>query len=111
MVVRREQSARSREHKGVLTRVIYECENLEILRTELEAGSACDNLESEEFATVHFVVDGTPTFRASDRTADLIPGDCIVFAREKTYTISSTAPSRSVILSVLFKDCAKDGNT
>lgn len=103
-IVRREQSARSRQHRGVLTRVIYECDSLEILRTEMDEGSAFDSLEFGDFSAVHFVIDGTPVFRASNRSADLMPGDSIVFNDEKPYSILNGAHSRSVLLSILFKN-------
>ncbi len=103
-IVRREQSARSRQHRGVLTRVIYECDALEILRTEMDEGSAFDSLEFGDFSAVHFVIDGTPVFRASNRSADLMPGDSIVFNDEKPYSILNGAHSRSVLLSILFKN-------
>lgn len=107
-IVRREQSARSRQHRGVLTRVIYECDALEILRTEMDAGSAFDSLEFRDFSAIHFVIDGTPVFRTSNRSADLMPGDSILFNNERPYTILNDAPSRSVILSVLFKTFAME---
>lgn len=107
-IVRREQSARSRQHRGVLTQVIYECDALEVLRTEMDTGSAFDSLEFGEFSAIHFVIDGTPVFRASNRSADLMPGDSIIFSDETRYTILNGAPSRSVILSILFKTGAMD---
>jgi len=105
-IVRREQSARSRQHGGVLTQVIYERDGLEILRTEMEAGSVCDSREFGDFTSAHYVIDGTPVFRSPQEWADLMPGDSIVFSDEDTYTIANRAPARSVFLSVLFKPCA-----
>ncbi len=102
-IVRREQSARSRQHRGVLTEVIYECDVLEILRTEMETGSTCDSLEFGDSSTVHFVIGGTPAFRMPHQSADLMPGDSIIFNAERPYTILNDAPSRAVILSVLYK--------
>lgn len=102
-VVRREQSARSRQHRGVLTQVIFETEMLEIRRTELGTGTACDSREFGDFSAVHFVIDGNPEFRSANHSAELVPGDSIVFSDESTYTIANSAPSRSVILSVLFR--------
>ena len=107
-IVRREQSARSRQHRGVLTEVIYECDALEILRTEMEMGSTCDSLEFGDFSAVHFVIGGTPVFRASNGSADLMPGDSIIFNDEKPYTILNDAPSRTVILSILFRTFATE---
>jgi len=105
-IISREQSARSRQHRGILTQVICEFETLEILRTEMESGSAFDSQEFGDFAAVHTVVDGTPLFRTSNQSADLMPGDSIVFSNNDSYTISNHAPARAVILSVLFKPCA-----
>jgi len=107
-IISREQSARSRQHRGILTQVICEFETLEILRTEMESGSACDSQEFGDFAAVHVIVDGTPVFRTSNRSADLMPGDSIVFSNDGPYTISNRAPARAVILSVLFKPCATE---
>jgi hypothetical protein len=104
-IVRREQSARSRQHRGVLTEVIYECAALEVRRTEMETGSTCDSPELGDRSAVHFVIGGTPVFRTPHQSADLMPGDSIIFAGEGPYTILNRAPSRSVILSVLFKTC------
>jgi len=107
-IVRREQSARSRQHRGVLTEVIYECAALEIRRTDMETGSTCDSLEFGDFSAVHFVIGGTPVFRTPHQSADLMPGDSIIFTDERPYTILSGAPSRSVILSILFKTFATE---
>ncbi len=102
-IVRREQSARSRQHRGVLTEVIYECDALEIMRTEIETGSTCDSLEFGDFSAAHFVIGGTPVFRTAHQSADLMPGDSIIFNDERPYTIRNGAPSRAVILSILYK--------
>jgi len=102
-IVRREQSARSRQHRGVLAQVIYECDALEVLRTEMDAGSIFDSLEFDDFSAVHFIIDGTPVFRTAKRCADLMPGDSIVFGDDSPYTILNGAPARAVILSILFK--------
>jgi len=107
-IVRREQSARSRQHRGVLTEVIYECASLEIRRTEMETGSTCDSLDLGEFSAVHFVIGGTPVFRTPHQSADLMPGDSIIFTDGKPYTILSGAQLRSVILSILFKTLATE---
>lgn len=107
-IVRREQSARSRQHRGVLSQVIYERDGLEILRTEMESGSVCDSREFGDFSSAHYVIDGTPVFRTSHECADLMPGDSVVFSGESAFTISNGAPTRSVFLSVLFKPCATD---
>jgi hypothetical protein len=105
-IVRREQSARSRQHCGVLTQVIYAHDGLEILRTEMESGSVCDSRQFGAFSSAHYVIDGTPVFRAPQECADLMPGDSIVFADEDAYTVANGTPARSVFLSILFKPCA-----
>ena len=110
-IVRREQSARSRQHRGVLAQVIYERDGLEILRTEMESGSVCDSQEFGDFCSAHYVLDGTPVFRTLHECADLMPGDSIVFSDEDAYTISNGAPTRSVFLSVLFRPCATEQST
>jgi len=102
-IIRREQSARSREHRGVHSLVIYERDGMEILRTEMEPGSVCDSQEFGDFSAAHYVVDGTPVFRQRHECADLMPGDSIIFLDPDSYTISNGAPDRSVFLSVLFK--------
>ena len=102
-IVRREQSARSRQHRGVLSQVIYESDALEIRRTEMETGSTCECQDFGDFSAVHFVIDGNPGFRSGNQSADLVSGDSIVFSEETPYTITNGAPSRSVILSVLFR--------
>ena len=83
--------------------MIYESDALEILRTEMEAGSAWESREFGDFSAVHFVIDGNPGFRSGNKSADLVSGDSIVFSEEAPYTITNGAPSRSVILSVLFR--------
>ena len=110
-IVRREQSARSRQHRGVLTEVIYECAALEIRRTDMETGSTCDSLEFGDFSAVHFVIGGTPVFRTPHQSADLMPGDSIIFTDERPYTILNSAPSHSIILSVLYKTFAAEVRT
>ena len=102
-IISREQSARSRQHRGILTQVICEFETLEVLRIEMESGSTCDGQEFGDFAAVHMVVDGTPAFSTAEDSADLMPGDSIVFSINALYAISNRAPTRAVILSVLFK--------
>ena len=70
---------------------------------EMETGSTCDSLEFGGFSAVHFVICGTPVFRTSHQSSDLMPGDSIIFNDERPYTILNDAPSPSVILSILFR--------
>ncbi len=107
-IVRRGQSARSRQHQGVLTEAIYECAALEIRRTEMETASSCDGPEFGDFSAVHFVISGTPVFRTSHQSVNLMPGDSIVFTDERPYTILNGAPPRWVVLSILFKTYVKE---
>ena len=83
--------------------MIYECDAVEILRTEMETGSTCDSLEFGDFSAVHFVIGGTPGFRTPRQSADLMPGESIIFNEDGPYTILNDAPSRAVILSILFR--------
>jgi mannose-6-phosphate isomerase-like protein (cupin superfamily) len=107
-IVRREQSARSRQHRGVLTEAIYEGPSLEILRTEMETASAFDGQEFGDFSSLHFVIGGTPVFRTPHESVDLMPGDSIIFTDQRPYRVLNDAPSRSVILSVLFRAFDKE---
>ncbi|MBI2319019.1 MAG: hypothetical protein HYU75_18995 [Betaproteobacteria bacterium] len=91
-----------------MTQVIYESDALEVLRIEMDAGSVCESGEFGDFRAVHFVIGGNPGFRSANRSADLVPGDSIVFSEQAPYTVTNGAPSRSVILSVLFRPPATD---
>jgi hypothetical protein len=102
-VLRSEQCVRSRQYRGVIIRVIHEGPSIEVLRTEMEAGTALDHIEFGDFRALHFVEDGSAVFRCREQAADLMPGDSIAFGEATPYTISNRAPSRSVILSMLFK--------
>jgi mannose-6-phosphate isomerase-like protein (cupin superfamily) len=103
-VVRREESLRSRQYRGVLVRVIYEGDSFEILRTEMESRSVFEYHEIGIFPAVHFIVEGSPGFLIGGQSGDLMPGDSIHVPADEKYRISNSASSRSVILSILFKD-------
>jgi mannose-6-phosphate isomerase-like protein (cupin superfamily) len=107
-IFRREQSLRSQQYRGVLVRVVYEGDSLEILRTEMEPGSALDDHEIGIFPVIHFIIDGSPTFVVANQCGDLMPGDSIVLRSNEQYRISNPASSRSVILSILFKDSEQE---
>lgn len=107
-IIRQGKSARSRQHRGVLTETIYESTALEIRRTEMETASSWDSLEFGDFSAVHFVISGTPVFRTPDQSANLMPGDSIIFTDERPYKILNNAPPRSVILSILFKAVSQE---
>ena len=103
-IVRSGECIRSLQHRGVLIRVIHESDALQIVRTDIDPGSAVDNLELGDSPAYHLILDGNPAFLASNRLEHLMPGDSIVFTDERLYTVSNDAPSRSVILTVLFRD-------
>ena len=102
-ILRREESLRSRQYRGVFVRVIYEGDSLEILRTEMDSKSALEDHEIGIFPAIHFIVEGSPVFVVGNQSGDLMPGDSISVRADEKYRISNSASSRSVILSVLFK--------
>ena len=103
-ILRREESLRSRQYRGVCVRVLYERDSWEILRTDMEAGSTLDDREIGIFPAIHFVIEGSPVFQAANQTNDLMPGDSIALREEKQYRISNPTSSRSSFLSFLFKN-------
>ena len=102
-ILRREESLRSRQYRGVLVRVIYEGDCFEILRTDMESKSVLEDHEIGIFPVVHFIVEGNPVFLVRSQSGDLVPGDSIHLPADEKYRISNSASSRSVILSILFK--------
>lgn len=110
-IVRSGECVRSLQHRGVLIRVIHESDALQIVRTDIDPGSAFDNLELGDLPAYHLVLDGNPVFHASNRLDHLMPGDSIVFSDERPYTVSNNAPSRSVILTVLFRGPNRDARS
>ena len=102
-ILRREESLRSRQYRGVFVRVIYEGDSLEILRTEMDSKSALEDHEIGLFPVVHFIVEGSPVLLVGNQSSDLMPGDSINLRADEKYRISNSASSRSVILSILFK--------
>lgn len=109
-ILRREQSLRSRQYRGVCVGVIYEWNSLEILRTEMEPGSALVDRELGVFPVIHFVIEGSPVFVMGDQSGDLIPGDSIALRADESYRISNPASSRSIILSILDKSSEQEKN-
>ena len=107
-IVRREQSARLRQHRGVLTEAFCECAALEIRPTETETACICDRVKFRDLSAVHFVFSEPSLFQARHVSANLMPGDSIFFTDERPYTILSGARSRSVILSIPFKTFVKE---
>jgi len=112
-ILRREESLRSRQYRGVCVRVLYERDSWEILRTDMEAGSALDDREIGIFPAIHFVIEGSPVFQVAHQTHDLMPGDSIALEEREQYKISNPTSSRSSFLSFLVKNSAtqkKEGN-
>ncbi len=109
-ILRREESLRSRQYRGVFVRVIYEWPSLEILRTEMDPGSALDDHEIGIFPVIHFVIEGSPIFVVANRSGDLMPGDSVALRADEKYQISNPASSRSVILSILVKGSEQEKN-
>lgn len=107
-ILRREESLRSQQYRGVLVRVVYERDCLEILRTEMEPGSVLDDCEIGIFPVIHIVIDGSPVFVVANQCGDLMPGDSIALRSDEKYRISNPASSRSVILSIIFKDSEQE---
>ena len=109
-IFRREESLRSRQYRGVFVRVIHEWDSLEILRTEMEPGSALDDHEIGIFPVIHFIIEGSPIFVVANQSGDLMPGDSVALGADEKYRISNPASSRSVILSILFKGSEQEKN-
>ncbi len=109
-ILRREESLRSRQYRGVFVRVVYEWPSFEILRTEMDPGSALDDHEIGIFPVIHFIIEGSPIFVVANQSGDLMPGDSIVLRADEKYRISNPASSRSVILSILFKGSEQEKN-
>lgn len=107
-LLRREESLRSRQYRGVFVRVIYERDFLEILRTEMDSKSALEDHEIGIFPVVHFIVEGSPVFLVGNQSTDLMPGDSINLRADEKYRISNAASSRAVILSILFKSSEQE---
>jgi mannose-6-phosphate isomerase-like protein (cupin superfamily) len=102
-LLKSEESLRSRQYHGLLVRVVYERDFLEIVRTEMEPGSALDNGEFGSFPVVHVVVEGSPVFEAPAQSNVLVPGDTVAVGEGEQYRFYNPTSSRSTILSVLVK--------
>ncbi len=103
-ILRREESLRSRLYRGICVRLLYECDGLEILRTEMEPGTLLDDADITKLAGVHFVIGGNPVFHVASQSNDLMPGDSIALHDGRHCTVSNPASSCSSILSFLFKN-------
>lgn len=102
-ILRREDSLSSRLYRGICVRLLYECDGLEILRTEMEPGAVLDDADITKLAGLHFVIDGGPVFHVAAQASDLMPGDSIALHDGQHCTVSNPASSCSSILSFLFK--------
>ena len=102
-ILRREDSLASRLYRGICVRVLYECDGLEILRTEMEPGAVLDDPDITKLAGLHFVIGGSPVFRVAGESSDLMPGDSIALHDGQHCTVSNPISSSSSILSFLFK--------
>lgn len=102
-ILRREESLRSRQYRGVIVSVLYERDSLEVLRIVMEPGSALIDREIGSFPTIHFVIEGSPVFVVANQSGDLIPGDSIALQAGESYRISNSASSRSTLLTMLDK--------
>ena len=107
-ILRREQSLRSRQYRGVFVRVIYEEDAFEVLRTEMDSKSALEDHEIGTFPVIHFIVEGSPVFFVGNQAGDLMPGDSIALGADEKYRISNSVSSRAVIISILFKTSAPE---
>lgn len=103
-VLKREESLRSRQHRGVCVRVIYERDSLEVLRTEMEPGSSLDNGEVGNFCVIHFIIEGSPAISAASESSDLMPGDSVILNGDEKHTITNPTFSRATLLSIVFKN-------
>jgi len=101
-ILRREDSLKSRLYRGICMRLLYECDGLEILRTELEPGAVLDDADVTKRHGLHFVIDGGPVFHVASQSSDLMPGDSIALHDGQRCTVSNPTASSSSILSFLF---------
>ena len=102
-VLRREQSLKSRLYRGVCVRVLYECDGLEILRTEMEPGTALAQPDITHLDGLHFVICGNPVFHVAGESCELMPGESIALKDARHCTVSNATASPASILSFLFK--------
>lgn len=102
-ILRREDSLKSRQYRGVCVRLLYECDGLEIVRTDIDPGTVLDDADITKPDALHFVIGGTPVFHVANQSSGLMPGDSIALHDGQHCTVSNPASSRSSILSFLFK--------
>ena len=102
-ILRREDSLKSLQYRGVCVRVLYECEGMQIVRTEMEPGSILDDADITHLNGVHFVIGGSPVFHVAKQSSDLMPGDSIALQDGQRCTVSNPTSARASVLSFLFK--------
>ncbi len=108
-IVRRDESLKSIEQKGIHMRLLYENDWLEILTTEVEPENSVRSSELCESAAVHFVVEGGLLFHDLDSSILLLSGDSIALREGEHYRIFNPTSSRSTIWSLLFKRTEQQG--
>ncbi len=106
-ILRREDSLKSRLYRGICVRLLYECDGLEIVRTEMEPGTVLDDADLTQLDALHFVIDGSPVFHVAHQSSDLMPGDSIALHDAQRCTVSNPTSSGASILSFLFKEVSK----
>ncbi len=102
-VVRRDESLKSIQQKGIHMRLLYENEWLEILATEVEPENSVTSSELCDSAAVHFVMEGGLLFHDLDSSILLLSGDSITLREGEHYRIFNPTSSRSTIWSLLLK--------
>lgn len=105
-VLRRDDSLRSRDYRGISIRVLYECDGLEVVRIDMDPATALDEREITEVCGLHFVIGGSPVFHVSSQSSDLMPGDSIALTKGQHCRISNPMSARSSILSFVFKNAS-----
>ncbi len=109
-LVRRGESLRSIQHKGVRIRTLYENEWVEISTTELEPENSIGGSDLWGFAAIHFVVQGSLLLHGLSRSILLLAGDSVSLPGGKEYRISNPALSPCVIWSLRLKTLRPETN-
>jgi mannose-6-phosphate isomerase-like protein (cupin superfamily) len=102
-IVKRDDSLRSVQQKGVRMRVLYENRCLEVSATEIDPENSVGSHDLWDFTAIHFVTEGAVILHDSDFSMVLLPGDSISLQEGKEYRVSNPFSSRSVIWSLLVK--------
>ena len=102
-ILRREDSLSSRQYRGICVKVIYECDAVQIVRTDMDSATVLDDREIANFAVLHVVLSGSPVFHTANDTHALMPGDSIALREARQCSVSNPTSSRSSIVSFLFR--------